>query len=108
MTSLEKLKAVLPAAPDGLLEVLLEDAEASVKIMTRREDVSGYEPGIRAVAVQMYNRLGREGETSHSAGGVSIAYAELPDAVKHLLPLPLVSAVPKRKDGNDVETEPQV
>lgn len=102
MDSLEKLKLLLPEAPEELLSVLLEDAQASVKQMTRREDVSAYEPGIRAVAVLLYNRIGREGETSHGAGGVTVSYAELPEAVKHLLPLPLAS-IGRRKA--DVETQ---
>ena len=44
MDSLEKLKLLLPEAPEELLSILLEDAQASVKQMTRREDVSAYEP----------------------------------------------------------------
>ena len=104
--SLEKLKLLLPEAPEELLSLLLEDAEASVQIMTGLSDVSAYEPGVRAVAVLMYNRMGREGENSHGAGGVSVSYAELPDAVKHLLPLPLASI--GRRAAPDVETEPKV
>ncbi len=104
--SLGKLKAALPDAPEELLAVLLEDAEASVKVMTRLSDVSGYEPGVRAVAVLLYNRMGREGELSHGAGGVTVSYGELPQAVKHLLPLPLASIGGRKKA--DVAAESQI
>ncbi|WP_050696617.1 phage head-tail connector protein [Anaeromassilibacillus senegalensis] len=99
------LEAQLPDVPFEQLEALVADAEAVVKQMTRRNDVSAYEAGVRAVAVLLYNRIGREGETAHSSGGVSVSYEELPMAVRHLLPQPLASIAGKRFERN-VETEP--
>lgn len=106
MTELEKLKAQLPDAPEDILPVLLGDAEESVKQMTNRGDVSAYGAGIRAVAVIMYNRQGREGETSHGSGGVSVGYDDLPNSVKHLLPKPLAYVGGRRFEN--VEAEPEV
>lgn len=103
MDSLAKLKLVLPDAPNELLQLLLEDAESSVKQMTRLDNVTEYEPGVRAVAVLMYNRIGREGETAHGAGGASVSYAELPESVKHLLPMPMATIGRKK---HYVETQP--
>lgn len=92
MGELEKLKlqlGITGEGQDGLLGLLLEDAREAVKQMTNRENVDRYGAGIRAVAVLFYNRNGREGESSYSAGDVSIRYQDLPEAVKSLLPAPL-------------------
>ena len=99
------LEAQLPDVPFEQLEALVADAEAAVKRITRRDDVSAYEAGVRAVAVLLYNRIGREGENAHSSGGVSVSYEDLPAAVRHLLPQPLVSIAGKRFERN-VEAEP--
>lgn len=91
MTELEKLKLLLPDIDSGLLDLLIEDAEEAVSRITNRTDVTAYPAAIRAVAVILCNKLGREGQSAYSAGGVSISYQELPDAVKGLLPPPLAS-----------------
>lgn len=100
-----RLEKQLPDVPFEQLELLIHDAEAVVKQITCRDDVSAYEAGIRAVAVILYNRIGREGETAHSAGGVSVSYDDLPDAVRHLLPQPLASIAGKRFEHVAAEPE---
>ena len=92
MEERDKLRLQLgEGAPEGLLTLLLEDAGEAVRRMTGQEDLSQLSAGVRAVALCLYNKMGREGEGSYAAGGVSISYQELPEAVKGLLPLPLAT-----------------
>lgn len=85
MTSLERLKIRLQQeteAEDDLLRELLASAESA--IMTRRFPF-GYDPEnvemperyedlkIR-IALDMYNRIGAEGQTTHSENGVQRTY----------------------------------
>ncbi len=100
-----RLEEQLPGVPFEQIELLMHDAESVVKQITRRDDVSAYEAGIRAVAVILYNRIGREGESAHSAGGVSVSYDDLPAAVRHLLPQPLTSIAGKRFEHVATESE---
>lgn len=103
---LEKLKIQLginDSAQDKRLEVLLEDSAEAVSQMTNRTNLSSYQGAVRAFAVIMYNKIGHEGLSSYSAGGVSVSYEELPIAVRGLLPSPLVSVAGKRFEN--VETK---
>ena len=102
---IKKLSLQLPEVSDDLLELIYEDAEESFKRLTHRESTTGYSAAVRAIAVILYNRMGREGETSHGSGGVSIGYDDIPSAVKHMLPYPL-AYVGGRKLEN-VETLPE-
>ena len=82
MTQLERLKKRIPEeVNDDVLEDFLESAKAV--ILSRRfpfgEQPTEIEPKyydlqIR-IAVEMYNKIGVEGQTSHSENGVSRSYA---------------------------------
>ena len=82
MTQLERLKLRIPEESNELvLEDVLESAKAA--ILSRRypfgEQPTELEPKyldlqIR-IAVEMYNKRGVEGQTSHSENGVSRAYS---------------------------------
>lgn len=100
-----KLSNQLPGVPDELLGLLYEDAEETFRRLTHRDNPSDYSGAVRAIAVLLYNRMGREGETSHGCGGVSIGYDDIPNAVKHLLPYPLASVGGRRLEH--VETLPE-
>ena len=94
MSELEKLKlqlGITEALQDQLLILLLEDSTQTVTQMTNRNELSKYNTAVRAIAILMYNKIGREGLSSYSAGGVAVSYEELPLSVKGLLPKPLVS-----------------
>jgi hypothetical protein len=82
MTQLERLKIRIPENDnDNELEDFLESAKAV--ILSRRfpfgEQPTELEPKYMdlqiRIAVEMYNKLGVEGQTSHSENGVSRSYS---------------------------------
>lgn len=82
MTQLERLKIrITENVTDAELEDLLESASAV--ILSRRfpfgEHPIEIEPKYKdlqiRIAVEMFNKLGAEGETSHSENGVSRTYS---------------------------------
>lgn len=85
MTQLEKLKLRLPGVEDYLLNQLLEDTEADILDYTNRNVMLPKMEAIqRELAIIYYNRLGSEGETSRSEGGISVSY-EMPEHIKDRL-----------------------
>lgn len=82
MTQLERLKKRIPEeVNDDVLEDFLESAKAV--ILSRRfpfgeqptEIESKYKDLQIRIAVEMYNKIGVEGQTSHSENGVSRSYS---------------------------------
>lgn len=82
MTQLERLKIRIPENnSDTELEELLESAKAV--ILSRRfpfgEQPDEIEPRYKdlqiRIAVEMFNKIGIEGQTSHSENGVSRSYS---------------------------------
>ena len=82
MTRLERLKIrITENASDMELEDLLESAKAV--ILSRRFPFGEWPEEIEAkykdlqirIATEMYNKIGAEGQTSHSENGVSRTYA---------------------------------
>lgn len=82
MTQLERLKIrITENVDDKELEDILESAKAV--ILSRRfpfgEQPTGIEPRYNdlqiRIAVEMFNKRGAEGETSHSENGVSRSYS---------------------------------
>jgi hypothetical protein len=82
MTQLERLKIrIKENASDAELEDLLESAKAV--ILSRRfpfgeqpaEIEDKYKDLQIRIAVEMYNKQGAEGETSHSENGISRSYS---------------------------------
>ena len=84
---LAKLKRRLPdAADDALLEDLLAEAGAFIRAYTRRDEVpEDLEDAQVRIAAIIFNRMGMEGEVSHSEGGVSRTAELLPEDVKRWL-----------------------
>ena len=68
----------------GLLEQLLEDAEAAIKDYCNRDTVPEKAAGLcRELAVAYYGRLGHETETSRSEGAISVSYdVSIPESIK--------------------------
>ncbi len=87
--TLDKLKRRLGLgdnSKDALLGDLLTDAEQYVIAYTGRASVPAVLNGVVVeLAAMQYNRLGLEGESSHSEGGVSITVEALPQSVRQLL-----------------------
>ena len=83
----EKLQVRLNEKDTDLLEQLLEDAEAEILDYCNRDVLLPRMLGLqRELAIIYYNRLGSEGETSRSEGGVSVSYStEIPDNIKNRL-----------------------
>ena len=87
MAQLDKLKVRLGIKDnkqDALLTTILEDAEAEILDCTNRDKLPlKAEPLQRKLAIIYYNRLGSEGESSRSEGGVSISYStEIPEDIR--------------------------
>ena len=70
-----------------LLNQLLEDAEAEILDYCNRDILLPRMLGLqRELAVIYYNRLGSEGESSRSEGGVSVSYStDIPKNIKRRL-----------------------
>lgn len=83
---LEKLKrrlGISSSEKDPLLNDLLEDAQGFTMAYTGRATVPQEAEGITVeLACIAYNRLGMEGQSSHSEGGVSVAVDGLPAMLK--------------------------
>ena len=84
---LEKLKRRIPdAADEALLRDLLSDAEQYILAYTGRDEVPEALEGVQvALAAIAYNRMGMEGESSHSEGGVSRSAEALPEDLRRVL-----------------------
>ena len=87
MAQIEKLKLLLgEGVSDDTLSLLLEDAESDVLTWTNRQTIPpGLESSVRQLAVMRYNKIGIEGQTSHSEGGVSRSFADLPADLKQTI-----------------------
>lgn len=90
MAQLEKLKirlGISDNSEDALLNMLLEDAEGEILDFCNRDILPVKAESLqRELAIIYYNRLGSEGETSRSEGGVSVSYStEIPENIKNRL-----------------------
>lgn len=89
MTQLEKLKlqlGITDNSKDGLLNLMLADVEADLRAWCNRNTLpAGLEPTHRQIAIIRYNMMGIEGQTSHSEGGVSRAFEELPQSIRNTI-----------------------
>ena len=84
---IDKLKVRLNEQDETLLEQLLEDAESEILDYCNRDTLLQRMLGLqRELAVIYYNRLGSEGESSRSEGGVSVSYnTDIPENIKKRL-----------------------
>lgn len=90
MTQLEKLKiriGIKDTSQDELLNMLLEDAESEILDFCNRDILLPKMEGLqRELAIIYYNRIGSEGESSRSEGGVSVSYStDVPEGIKNRL-----------------------
>ena len=78
---LAKLKRRIPdAQDDALLADLLDEAAAFLRAYTRRGELPpALEDAQVRVAAILFNRMGMEGESGHSEGGVSRTADALPE-----------------------------
>ena len=86
MTQLEKINIRLgldglDQSKTNLIIQLIEDAESYILDLTNRSQITNeLEPLVREVAIIYWNRLGDEGTTSRSEGGISVSY-EVPEDI---------------------------
>ena len=90
MAQLEKLKIRLEikdTTQDELFNMVLEDAETEILDYCNRDVLLPRMLGLqRELAIVYYNRLGSEGESSRSEGGVSVSYStDIPENIKRRL-----------------------
>lgn len=90
MAQLEKLKIRLEikdTTQDELFNMVLEDAETEILDYCNRDVLLPRMLGLqRELAIVYYNRLGSEGESSRSEGGVSVSYStDIPENIKKRL-----------------------
>lgn len=93
---LSRLRARIPdGADDEMLVELLTDAESlCLGYLGRDKLPEACGSAVLRCACALYNRLGMEGESSHSEGGVAIATDGIPSEVRHMLaPYRLVRTV---------------
>lgn len=88
MTQLERLKVLIPDEKnEDLLQEILNQAESAIKRKRRTPPELLMESQFAdlqiEIAVFLYNKLGSEGETSHSENGVSRTYenAHIPSSM---------------------------
>lgn len=95
MTANERFRAMVPDLPQETLEALMLDAGEMICSYTRRASVPEALTGAQVrLAVILYNRMGTEGETSHSEGGVSRTMEGMPSEIeKQLKPYRLAVVV---------------
>ncbi len=88
MTQLERLKTLIPDEKnEDLFQEILNRAESAIKLKRRTPPELPMESQFAdlqiEIAVFLYNKLGSEGETSHSENGVSRTYenAHIPSSM---------------------------
>ena len=83
MEDLQILKGVTGCQDETLLASLLEMAEEEILALTNRTVlIDRLKPAKRKWALIAYNRMGIEGETSRSEGGISASFVEIPAEIK--------------------------
>lgn len=86
MAQLELLKLRIGPTDksDTVLTQILEDAQAEILDYCNRDVLLTKMEGLqRELAITYYNRVGSEGESSRSEGGVSVSYTtEIPESIK--------------------------
>ena len=83
MTAAERLKLRLPGVQEELVQMLLEDAEGVLLAYTGRKSLPDVlQTAQIQLACCLYNRMGIEGETAHTEGGVSRTMEALPDDIR--------------------------
>lgn len=86
MTALERIRTLIPGVEANTAEALMADARDMILAYTRRPSVPDALTGaLVRLAVILYNRMGTEGETSHSEGGVSRTMEGMPSEIEKQL-----------------------
>ena len=83
MTEAAMVKKITGETDDDLIELLLQMAEEKVLALTNRTRmINALKPAVREWAIIAYNRLGMQGESSRSEGGITSAFVEIPKEIQ--------------------------
>lgn len=86
MTDIEMLKKLTGEGDEELLSLLFSLAEEKILSLTNRKKIIyPLKPAVREWATVAYNRMGMQGETSRSEGGISSAFAEIPKEIEEAI-----------------------
>ena len=100
MTQLEQLKKLTGESDEELLSILLEMSGDVILGLTNRTEVPDVLTGTQTkMALIAYNRLGTEGETSRSEGGISSAFSDMPEDILRAIKFSRCSCYTKTKPG---------
>ena len=67
---------------DVLIQQLIDDAQDDVLAYTHLNEIpKGLESTVRDITIIYYNRLGIEGQNSHSEGGISHSIDDMPESI---------------------------
>ena len=103
MEDLEILKSMTGCQDETLLAALLQTAEEELLALTNRTVlIDRLKPAKRKWALIAYNRMGTEGETSRSEGGISASFVEIPAEIKSVVEQCRIARV----GGHAYEKEP--
>lgn len=83
----ERIEEITDNSKDKLLIQMLEDAAAEIFDFTNRSEIiDKLKPLQRDLVLVYYSRLGAEGLSSQSQGGISVSYGtDIPDNLKRRL-----------------------
>lgn len=86
MTNAEKVLKLTGEKDTGLVDILLEDAKEFVLGYTNRKSmIPQLEKPVRDLAVIALNRMGTEGESARSEGGISYSFNDAPKQIYDVL-----------------------
>lgn len=82
---------------------MLDDAQSDLLTWTNRTELpSGLLSTQRQIVVIRYNMLGIEGQTTHSVGGVSRSFDDLPNSIKATIIGHRISRLTKMVKANEI------
>lgn len=84
MKTPEEVIAALTGCKNAdLVVIVLDAAEQTILSLTNRTKmIPPLEAARRDLAIVMINRVGTEGESSRSEGGISVSFEEMPKAIQ--------------------------
>lgn len=106
---LAKLKRSLGIAADNIdkdvdLTDMLDDAKSDLLTWTNRVELPVELLSTqRQIVVIRYNMLGIEGQTTHSVGGISRSFEDLPDSIKATIASRRISKLTKMVKAGEIQ-----
>jgi len=109
MSNLDTFKLLTGCDDEQLANLLLERAEGRILSLCNRTRLNSIlEPLVVDWAVVVYNRLGTEGESSRSEGGISASFVEIPADMKRIIEMNRIARVGghayEKKSDEDIQS----